>query len=283
MATILFPTDFSEAATHAFIYALKLADKLNARIVTVHAFERPDLNGVSYVPPSLEEFYASIDLQEFENYQTVIPAFRQIQEEQGLQSVPLSHTIIEGNTIQVILEQAKVEEADFIVMGTTGARGLKEILLGSVAGEILENATCPVLAVPAQAVFDGQLNVIAFTTSFRPEEVEGLRKVQELFAVFAPTIHVVNVDLAHTADFTHRMEEFAQHFDPDAKLQFHTLEGTAIQPVLTQFFADEQVDLVAMVTQKRGFFQELFHYSKTKAMSYHSHTPVLSLPEVTLH
>jgi nucleotide-binding universal stress UspA family protein len=282
MVTILFPTDFSDAATRAFIYALKLADKLNARIVTLHAFDRPNISDLPHLSPALEDFYRSIDLQEFENYQTVIPVLRKIQEDYGLLHVPVNHTIIEGDTIKVILRQVSVEEADFIVMGTTGARGLKEILLGSVAGEVLENASCPVLAIPEQAIFDGELNTIAFTTSFRPEEVEGLHKLQKMFSVFAPTIHVVHVDLAHTEDFTHRMDNFAKQFDPQANLHFHTLDGTAVEPVLTQFFDERGVDVVAMVTKKRGFFQELFHYSKTKSMSYHSHTPVLSLPEAAL-
>ncbi|RME93160.1 MAG: universal stress protein, partial [Bacteroidetes bacterium] len=179
MATILFPTDFSEAANRAFIYALKLADKMDARIVTLHAFDRPDISSLPHVPRALEEFHRNLDLEEFENYRSVVPALRKIQEDEGLTQVPVVHTIIEGDTKEVILKQAEVEEADLIVMGTTGARGLKKVLLGSVAGEILENAPCPVLAVPREAVFDGEINTIAFTTSFAQEEIRGLNLLQD--------------------------------------------------------------------------------------------------------
>lgn len=280
MATILFPTDFSDAATRAFIYALRLADKLEARIITLHAFDKPNISSLPHVPKALEDFHNSIDLVEFENYRTAIPALTAVQEDCGLLHVEVSHTIFEGDAQTVILERAKAENADFIVMGTTGARGLKELVLGSVAGEVLENAPCPVLAIPVQAVFDGKIDTIAFTTSFREEEVAGLQTVQEKFAVFNPHIHVVNVDLAHTDEFTAQMDQFSARFEDRDHLSFHSLDGTDIQPVLTQFFQEHNIDLVAMVTHKRTFFEELFHYSKTKAMSYHSHVPVLSLPTV---
>ncbi|MEZ4984652.1 MAG: universal stress protein [Saprospiraceae bacterium] len=278
MPTILFPTDFSDAATRAFIYALKLADKMGARIVTLHAFTRPDMSGFSHIPRNLEEFYNSIDLYEFEDYKSAVPQLDAIQEAQGLMSVEVVHTLQEGDTVELILERAKKEAASLIVLGTTGARGLKEILLGSVAGEVLENACCPVLAVPEQAVFDGKLDNIAFTTTFSEEEVNGLKKVIETFAVFDSNIHCVNVDLSHAAAYHHRKDDFAQHFASFPRVKMKVLDGDDFQSVLTDYLTDQQIDIVAMVTHKRSFFEELFNYSKTKSLSYHSRTPVLSLP-----
>lgn len=277
MKTILFPTDFSAAAARAYIYALHLARKLNASIITLHAFEKPDVSGLAHIPKTLEDFYNTIDLYEFENYKTAIPQLAKIQEEHGFGDVDVNHTIHEGPTKEVIIQRAKAEDAALIVMGTTGARGLKEIILGSVTGEVMENASCPVLAVPEQAVFDGVIDNIGFTVSFKEEEVSGLRKVEEIFRNFEPEIHCVNVDLAHTNDITGRMDTFAEQFEDREKFFFHTIDGTAINPLLTQFLENKKIDILAMVTHKRSFFEELFHYSRTKAMSYHSNTPILSL------
>ncbi|MEL6274345.1 MAG: universal stress protein, partial [Bacteroidota bacterium] len=41
MQRILFPTDFSDAANHAFSYALRVAQVLNAKIIVFHAYEMP--------------------------------------------------------------------------------------------------------------------------------------------------------------------------------------------------------------------------------------------------
>lgn len=280
MPTILFPTDFSDAAKRAFIYALKLAEKLEARIVTLHAFDKPDISGMTYVPHDLEEFYNSIDLYEFDNYRAAVPALDRIQAEQNLGHIQVVHTLHEGETVSTIRKRALAEKADLIVMGTTGARGLKEIILGSVAGEILENAPCPVLAAPEQAVFDGQINKIAFTTAYQKEDIATLGKLLQLFTAFEPEVHCVNVDLAHTEAYHQRMDDFMAAAPPayTAQLSYHVLDGLEFQATLTAFLEEQEIDLVAMVTHKRNFLEELFHYSKTKAMSYHSSTPVLSFP-----
>lgn len=282
MPTILFPTDFSDAATRAFVYALQLADRIDAKIITLHVFEKPDISGLTHVPRSLEEFYNTIDLYEFANYKDAVPVLDKIQDDRGLNHLSVVHTLYEGNTEATILERAVAENADFIVMGTTGARGLKEIILGSVAGEVLENAACPVLAIPEQAVFDGKIDNIAFTTAFQPQEKKGLEKVLQLFEAFTPTVHCVNVDLAHTEEYHHRMDVFSADFAENANIAFHVLDGTDFQRVLTDFLEDMEIDIVAMVTEKRSFLEELFHYSKTKALSYHSRTPILSLPAARL-
>lgn len=279
MRTILFPTDFSDAATRAFIYALRLAAKIDAKIVTLHVFQKPDLSGLPHIPKSLEEFYNSIDLYEFENYRDAVPVLDKIQDEQDLNAVEVTHTLYEGDTVETILERATAEEAELIVMGTTGARGLKEIILGSVAGEVLENAPCPVLAIPEQAIFDGLINNLAFTTNYQSKEQKGLAKLRELFSNFAPHIHCVNVDLAHTEAYHQRMDDFSAAAGEADNLSFHVLDGTDFQTVLTAFLDEMEIDILAMVTHQRTFFEELFHYSKTKALSYHSRTPILSLPE----
>ncbi len=156
---------------------------------------------------------------------------------------------------------------------------MKEVILGSVTGEVLENASCPVLAVPEQAIFDGVINNIAFTTSYQENDVVAFRKLQQQFAQFAPHIHCINVDLSHTEQYHNRMELFQQTVGDASNTSFHVLDGTDFQTVLTRFLEEMEIDLLAMVTHQRTFFEELFHYSKTKALSYHSRTPILSLPE----
>lgn len=53
-----------------------------------------------------------------------------------------------------ILAAAKQENADLVVVGTTGESGLLRLFLGSVADEVLRGAVCDVLAVPPKEVTD---------------------------------------------------------------------------------------------------------------------------------
>lgn len=281
MKNILFPTDFSHAAEAAFIYALKVADKLGAAITTLHVYQLPDIRGVQ-LPNTLQEVYESIDLEEFENFRDTIPRLRQIAEENSMQHVPVRHAMQHGETVNSILQYARELHVDMIIMGTKGATGLREIFFGSVAGEVLENASCPVLAVPLDAQFDGSINRIAMTTSFSEEEKNALKWLQAFARLFKAQTFVVNVDTSHTEFYRHQMDHLSTEFSEMPDLEFKELEGEYIEEPLSRFLEEKQIDLLAMLTHKRTFLQELFNYSQTKRMAYHSKVPVLTIQAHTL-
>jgi len=65
----------------------------------------------------------------------------------NFQGVFAKSLVVVGSPAEVILEQAKAEHADMIVMGTRGKKGFDRLLLGSVASKVIQSAQCPVLTV----------------------------------------------------------------------------------------------------------------------------------------
>jgi len=65
--------------------------------------------------------------------------------ELGQMEVESSTIVNRGSPHQVILDTAKDLDIDLIVMGKLGRRGIKRILLGSVAERVIEFASCPIL------------------------------------------------------------------------------------------------------------------------------------------
>jgi universal stress protein A len=59
--------------------------------------------------------------------------------------LPGDSAIVEGAPFQMIIDTAKDNEADLIVMGTHGRTGLTHVLMGSVAERVVRMAPCPVL------------------------------------------------------------------------------------------------------------------------------------------
>jgi nucleotide-binding universal stress UspA family protein len=53
--------------------------------------------------------------------------------------------VIVGDPVETIIDYARAQDADLIIMGTHGSKGLEKILLGSVAERVLKGAHCPVL------------------------------------------------------------------------------------------------------------------------------------------
>ena len=281
MAKILFPTDFSPTADHAFQYALRVAHKLNVNINTLHVYQLPDISHV-HLPTTLQEVYQSIELEEFDNYRDHVPYLRQLSKKYGFENVEVKHAMVNGPVVQTILQVAKEEEAELIIMGTVGASMFKEIFLGSVAGEIMEKASCPVLAVPKEAVFDGRIDRIAITTEFKEREKVALRRVLDFARLFDAEVYCINVDIAHVEAYRKNMDTFKKDFEQEPKLQFFVEDGSDINTTIVEFLKKHEIDLLAMLTHRRNFFQELFNFSRAKSMSYHTNFPILAIPSHTL-
>lgn len=275
MKRILFPTDFSPVADRAFIYALKVADAIQAALLVLHVYELPRLR--SNLPFTIRELYENIEKEAYKDFQSNLPHLDAIANANDLIHLSVSYAIREGDRLDTINRTAKAEQVDFIVMGTKGATGLRETLIGSVAAEVMENAPCPVLAVPEDAVFDGHLDHMAFTTDFKDSDTVALKKMLDFAGLFSAKVFCVNVDVSHTEFYLKRMEQLRIAFRENQNLSFEVLEGSNIEKAVFDFMEKEHIDLLAMVTQQRNFIQELFHYSQTKQLAYHTRVPILAL------
>lgn len=279
MKKILFPTDFSAPANNAFVYALQMADKLKASITTIHIYNQNEIylpERVNIDPKTLQHIYESIDMDKFENYKDSIPSLRAIAEKENMEHIELYHVMEEGPVIPKIIQWAKKDDFDMIIMGTKGAGWIKEVFLGTIAAEVMEHANCPVLAVPLEARFDGKINKIAVATEFKPDEKIMLQKVLELAAAFDAHVYCLNVDLAGIKFYAEQKEEFITFFKDIPHLHFKTIEGFDVLTALNEYLEKYRMDMLCMLVHKRNFIQEFFKYSIAKTMSYQSKTPILS-------
>ena len=135
--TILYPTDFSANARPAFEVASALAVEGSGRLVVLHV-ERPPLTtlgGTTGVPPLPNEY----------NRERLWEELRNIQPTRA--GIALDHRFEYGDPAAVILKTAEEIGADLIVMGTHVRTGLRRMLMGSVAEQVVRKASCPVLTV----------------------------------------------------------------------------------------------------------------------------------------
>ena len=140
---ILCPTDFSENSEHAMKYALTLAMLSQAELELFHVVEP-----ITY-PQSTELFEPVLD--EVELTMKMGAAFQKQLEDQVAtlkEEYPkIEGKIVTGNTFLEIIQVARDENVDMIVMGTHGRTGLAHVLIGSVAERVVREAPCPVLTV----------------------------------------------------------------------------------------------------------------------------------------
>jgi universal stress protein A len=142
MQKILFPTDLSDAAEEAQLYACALAEQFQAELHVLSviqdlSFVSPDPN-IPWVIPSgsLDEVRSSLER-----------ALEQVPDPNWSAGRKVVRVVRSGVPVVEIIEYAKEQEVDIIVVGTHGRTGLSHVLLGSVAEKVIRKAPCPVLAV----------------------------------------------------------------------------------------------------------------------------------------
>jgi len=134
---LLVPIDFSPWAEAALDYATMLAEKLGATVYLVNAIGAalPELSATlteTMTKNLVKENLAA--LAGLADARRAVAAF-------GPSLVKI------GDARDCILEAATELDADMIVMGTHGRRGISRALLGSVAEDVVRRAPCPVLTV----------------------------------------------------------------------------------------------------------------------------------------
>lgn len=134
----LVPLDFSEHADKAFQYAIELAQKVPAHLTLLHVIHTMPL-GVTEIGASLPYAY----LQEMEaGIAQAMDAYLQRVRAAKLRGAVKT---VHGVPFQEIVECAKTDKVDLIIMGTHGRTGLQHALLGSVAEKVVRLAPCSVL------------------------------------------------------------------------------------------------------------------------------------------
>lgn len=274
MKKILFPTDFSDASKNAFIYALKLADSINAEIVTLHVYQLPQASYID-VTPYLQEIYEVTELSNFENYRDEIPVLRKIAEDNDLGHIKISNVLVMGNLIQETIEVAKKEHIDYVVMGTKGATGLKETFLGTITTKVMNDTEAVVLAIPEHCKYE-PIKKILFLTEYIEEDLEILKKIMSLAKVFQAHIDCLFVKAPHQINYEVNMEDW-RPIVKNHDVALHSIAGTDVEGIILDFIDVNKINMVAMHVHHRNFFEKLFQVSLSKKLSFHLNVPILAI------
>jgi len=135
---ILVPTDGSEFAKKAQQHAMFLAKVSGAELVAVSVTENNFVNGL----PLDDEVYQLNQILN-ERSEENLKEFDKLNED----DLKITHVVREGSPAKVILEVAKEEAVDLIVMGSSGKSGFDRFIMGSVADKVVNSAKCAVLVV----------------------------------------------------------------------------------------------------------------------------------------
>ena len=271
MKTILIPTDFSENAANAFRYGIAFAKKLSAKIILYNVIHVP----TDVVPPIIATSFDEMEkkaLTKLENWK-----YEYLKHEKSVEVQCIVETGFAGD--EIILH-AKKRNVDLIIMGTKGATGLFEKMMGSITSNVIEKAPCPVLAIPENISLN-DIKRIVFATDYRDNDFESLVNITEIAKNFNAEILVLHVALndkdfelenAHFDAFTDKVNNTI----PYHQFAFHLLKGKNVEEELSHFLKEVHTDILVVSTAKRNLIAKLFNHSVTKGIAQHPEIPLFA-------
>src|SRR5262245_37242739 len=139
---VLHPSDFSRASAGAFKRAMGLAKASRAELVLAHVMSLPvPMAGDGYIPPKIwEEMEASSRAYAQKQMDALVAKAKKA-------GVRVKTLLLTGVPHERIVQAARSQRADLVVMGTHGRTGLQRFFLGSVAERVVASAGCPVMTV----------------------------------------------------------------------------------------------------------------------------------------
>lgn len=144
LKNILVAVDFNDAVGELLGYAEGFAEKFGAKIWVVHvAAPDPDFVGYEPGPQYIRDLKAEDFREEHRNLQSICKTF--LSEE-----VETEALLIQGSTVETVLQEAKKLKADMLIVGTHKHSFLHNLLQESVSLELLKRAGLPILTIPVE-------------------------------------------------------------------------------------------------------------------------------------
>src|SRR5690606_9169370 len=175
----LIPVDFSTEAENAARYGAALADASAASLLFLHVVS-PPFDENTFLTFDAEAVTAEV-LKKLEGWTARIC---------GDANLDYECKVRVGEISTEIHYLADLVNADFIIMGPHGTTGINKLLYGSHTTDVMERVSCPVLAIPEDAVFSPYRQIV-YATDYQSSDIQALSKLSQLAEVFGAAIDVV--------------------------------------------------------------------------------------------
>ncbi|SKB43242.1 universal stress protein [Dyadobacter psychrophilus] len=271
MKTILVPCDFSKAARQAVEFAKEIALVSPGEIKVLHVVEPEYLygNGMAGQPYVFNDPVLPISVfiqdaeHEFENMKTAL----------GDATVKITLVVERGPLIETVLNVAERENADLIVMSSTGAKGLREFFIGSNSERIVRRAPIPVF-VTHQTQHVNDIRDIIVPTSMDLTENEFLTEVKKLQAFFGAILHVLYINnypmsLVHDQQATASLQSYANFYNLE-RYTLNVRRGANLEKGILDFASKMPGSIIAMSTHGYKGFEHLLKGSVAEGVVNHT-------------
>ncbi len=277
MKNVLIPTDFSENSWNAIEYALNLYKKTSCNIFLLHIVRVTGYVGNDYGVFPATETFSDVMIKD---------AKSQLQKlEKRIEKLPLNtrhnfiSIVVYGLFVDVIRDEVRENNIDIIVMGTKGASGLKEVVLGSNSGDVITKVQCPVLIVPEETEYHKPREIVIPTDYNLFYGITVLNDILKIAQLYNSSIRILHVTKKNEIlnEGQKKNKELLEAYFNDVDHSFHTLTNNKLEAAIECFIESRDIDMIAMVAKHLNFFQQILFKPSVEEISYHTSIPFLVL------
>lgn len=272
MKRLLVPVDFSEQSVSAFRLALDIARRSKGMVSLLHVISLPALHESPLMPVGglKKEFLLELKDVAEKKLDRLVRAFNPA-------AIKVRSYVVPGGVHSAILHFIRAESIDMVIMGTKGATGMREWVIGSNTEKIVRTSPVPIMAVKNYP--NGRpIKNIVFPNTLDTENQELLiMKVKALQDFFKAKLHIIWVNTPAVSkpepQVRKELKAFAQRFmlkDYTVNVFNYTNEEAGI----IEFTNQVDGDLIAMGTRGTRGIAHFFTGSVAEDIVNHVRYPV---------
>lgn len=278
--TILLPTDFSKNSLNAISYAIDFFrfTRCNFYIIHVNGFDSFTAGDSTYIltEEQIEDMYIRPTKLKLTNL------LRQISQTCEVADTHKFYTIARhGFFLDTIRKEVAEKNFDMVVMGTKGASGLKQYIVGSNTADVITKVKCTTLVVPENAKYI-DLKEIAFPTDYNI--TYALDTLQPIIDIVETThanlrlLHIKRKGIELNSEELINKDLLKDYFE-ELKPSHHYLKNRKVEDAIQCFVESRNIDMIVMVAKNLNYFQSILFHSKIEKITYHTDIPFLVLHE----
>jgi nucleotide-binding universal stress UspA family protein len=272
---ILLPTDFSDNAWSAIVYALKLYKDEECTFYFLNSTNLKT-SKLSNLPNKLLKSMEEDALKELLALKTLVET-SDANANHNFQVILSSNNLT--NAVKAAVQDWGI---DLIIMGTKGATGTKEIFFGSNTVHILQSIKlCPILIIPEEYDFI-EPKQIAFPTDYnRFYDIKELNPLMQLADLHNSKIRIVHINIEEELnDIQEYNLMMLQSFLNDYSYSLHWMPMYSKKTnEINDFIKELGIDILVMIKYKHSFIEKIINEPVIKKMGFKPNIPFLVIPE----
>lgn len=271
MKNILLLSDFSNNAKNAIHYALHFFKNEKCTFHVMHVHKIGSFTSDDLMHSSKESIYESITKAPKEKLQALVANLKNTFNNANYSF----ETIIDFDVFIDAINQAVINnKIDFVVMGTNGATGAKEALLGSNTANVIRKVKCKTLIIPEGYTFTPIKELLL---PLDPEDfIEGKRftNLLEFIDTYQLHLHVLRIN-PNKENTEIEKEDRSNLSIFDCK--YHVVNKVPMDFALSSYMQTNTIDFLSLFVKKEGFLEHFFSKSNTKISISKISKPILVL------